>query len=80
MPWKNASQASRCESRRKIFPCIGSSIRPSSETALLIDVSYSMLMNDALHAGKKVALALHRLIQTKYPQDTLAPGRVSFQC
>ncbi len=41
------------------------------ETALLIDVSYSMLMNDALHAGKKVALALHRLIQTKYPQDTL---------
>src|SRR5262245_19984612 len=42
-----------------------------SETALLIDVSYSMLMNDALHAGKKVALALHRLIQTKFPQDTL---------
>ena len=42
-----------------------------SETALLIDVSYSMLMNDALHAGKKVALALHRLIQTKYPQDRL---------
>jgi uncharacterized protein with von Willebrand factor type A (vWA) domain len=42
-----------------------------SETALLIDVSYSMLMNDALHAGKKVALALHRLIETKYPQDTL---------
>src|SRR5215475_8960777 len=42
-----------------------------SETALLIDVSYSMLMNDALHAGKKVALALHRLIKTKYPQDTL---------
>jgi uncharacterized protein with von Willebrand factor type A (vWA) domain len=43
----------------------------ASETALLIDVSYSMLMNDALHAGKKVALALHRLIETKYPQDTL---------
>jgi uncharacterized protein with von Willebrand factor type A (vWA) domain len=43
----------------------------ASETVLLIDVSYSMLMNDALHAGKKVALALHRLIETKYPQDTL---------
>jgi uncharacterized protein with von Willebrand factor type A (vWA) domain len=41
------------------------------ETELLIDVSYSMLMNDALHAGKKVALALHRLIETKYPQDVL---------
>lgn len=43
----------------------------TSDTVLLIDVSYSMLMNDALHAGKKVALALHRLIETKYPQDTL---------
>jgi len=42
-----------------------------TETVLLIDVSYSMLMNDALHAGKKVALALHRLIETKFPQDTL---------
>jgi uncharacterized protein with von Willebrand factor type A (vWA) domain len=41
------------------------------ETVLAIDVSYSMLMNDALHAGKKVALALHRLIETKYPQDVL---------
>jgi uncharacterized protein with von Willebrand factor type A (vWA) domain len=41
------------------------------ETVLLIDVSYSMLMNDALLAGKKVALALHRLIETKYPQDVL---------
>ena len=28
-------------------------------------------MNDALHAGKKVALALHRLIETKFPQDKL---------
>jgi uncharacterized protein with von Willebrand factor type A (vWA) domain len=42
-----------------------------TETVLLIDVSYSMLMNDALHAGKKVALALHRLIDTKFPQDVL---------
>jgi uncharacterized protein with von Willebrand factor type A (vWA) domain len=42
-----------------------------TETVLLIDVSYSMLMNDALHAGKKVALALHRLIETKFPQDLL---------
>jgi uncharacterized protein with von Willebrand factor type A (vWA) domain len=43
----------------------------NTETVLLIDVSYSMLMNDALHAGKKVALALHRLIDTKFPQDVL---------
>ena len=42
-----------------------------TETVLCIDVSYSMLMNDALRAGKKVALALHRLIETKFPQDLL---------
>jgi uncharacterized protein with von Willebrand factor type A (vWA) domain len=42
-----------------------------TETVLCIDVSYSMLMNDALLAGKKVALALHRLIETKFPQDVL---------
>lgn len=42
-----------------------------TETVLLIDVSYSMLMNDSLHAGKKVALALQRLIETKFPQDVL---------
>ncbi len=42
-----------------------------TETVLLIDVSYSMLMNDTLHAGKKVALALQRLIETKFPQDVL---------
>lgn len=42
-----------------------------SETVLCIDVSYSMLMNDALQAGKKVAVALQRLIETKFPQDVL---------
>src|SRR5437763_16537855 len=46
----------------------------ASETALLINVSYSMLINDALHAGKNVALALHRLIESNYPQDRLHLG------
>jgi uncharacterized protein with von Willebrand factor type A (vWA) domain len=30
------------------------------ETVLLIDVSYSMLMNDALHCRQEVRSALHR--------------------
>jgi uncharacterized protein with von Willebrand factor type A (vWA) domain len=42
-----------------------------ADTVLCIDVSYSMLMNDGLAAGKRVALALHRLIQSKFPEDTL---------
>lgn len=55
----------------KDFSVYRQELSTDSETVLLIDVSYSMLMNDALHAGKKVALALHRLIETKFPQDTL---------
>lgn len=42
-----------------------------ANTVLCVDVSYSMLMSDALTAAKKVALALHRLIQSKFPEDTL---------
>lgn len=55
----------------KDFSVYRQELSTDSETVLLIDVSYSMLMNDALHAGKKVALALHRLIESKFPQDTL---------
>jgi uncharacterized protein with von Willebrand factor type A (vWA) domain len=57
--------------RPKDFSVHRQEFSTDSETVLLIDVSYSMLMNDALHAGKKVALALHRLIETKFPQDIL---------
>jgi uncharacterized protein with von Willebrand factor type A (vWA) domain len=53
------------------FTVYRSEFTTTTDTVLLIDVSYSMLMNDALHAGKKVALALHRLIDTKFPQDVL---------
>jgi uncharacterized protein with von Willebrand factor type A (vWA) domain len=71
----NALERSKAGEKLKIHPDDFSVHRVEystvAETALLIDVSYSMLMNDALHAGKKVALALHRLIETKFPQDSL---------
>ncbi len=57
--------------RPKDFSVYRQEFSTDTETVLLIDVSYSMLMNDALQAGKKVALALHRLIETKFPQDVL---------
>lgn len=38
---------------------------------LLVDQSYSMLMNDTWGAAKTMALALHSLASTKYPLDAL---------
>ncbi|MEI7630900.1 MAG: hypothetical protein WCJ73_07150, partial [Actinomycetes bacterium] len=38
---------------------------------LLVDQSYSMLINDTWGAAKTMALALHSLSSTKYPLDAL---------
>ncbi|HEX8733396.1 MAG TPA: VWA domain-containing protein, partial [Ktedonobacterales bacterium] len=42
-----------------------------SSTVLLIDMSWSMLMNDLWPSAKKVAIALESLIRGQYPRDTL---------
>jgi uncharacterized protein with von Willebrand factor type A (vWA) domain len=68
---QNGSQGVPLRIGPKDFSVHRQEFSTDSETVLAIDVSYSMLMNDALHAGKKVALALHRLIETKFPQDVL---------
>jgi uncharacterized protein with von Willebrand factor type A (vWA) domain len=47
-----------------------------SATVLLLDVSLSMPMRDNFLAAKKVAMALHALITSKYPRDYF--GLVSF--
>lgn len=44
----------------------------SSSTVLLLDMSRSMLLRGCSSAAKKVAMALHTLIHTKYPRDRLA--------
>ncbi len=41
-------------------------------TVLLLDMSRSMIYRECWHAAKRVALALHALIQGQYPQDHLA--------
>ncbi len=43
----------------------------STATAILIDCSWSMFLRDAFRAAKKVAMALHQLIQTQYQKDSL---------
>ena len=42
-----------------------------SSTVLLLDMSRSMLLRGCSSAAKKVAMALHTLIHTKYPRDKL---------
>ncbi|HEX2029722.1 MAG TPA: hypothetical protein VHF25_17215 [Nitriliruptorales bacterium] len=46
-------------------------VRPRTATALLLDLSFSMPLRGHFIPAKKMALALHALIQGKYPQDAL---------
>lgn len=43
----------------------------TSSTVLLLDMSRSMLLRGCSSAAKKVTMALHTLIRTKYPRDRL---------
>lgn len=45
--------------------------RSAAAVCLLVDASYSMVVNDTWGEAKQTALALHSLISTMYPQDSL---------
>lgn len=53
------------------FELIEAETRTRTATALLLDLSYSMPLRGNWVPAKRMALALHALIQGKYPQDTL---------
>lgn len=42
----------------------------STATAMLVDLSWSMALRGSFQAAKKVALALHNLITSRYPKDS----------
>ena len=42
----------------------------STATAMLVDLSWSMALRGSFQAAKKVALALHNLITTRFPRDS----------
>ena len=54
-----------------ISRCIGRRGDRVSSTVLLLDMSRSMLLRGCSTAAKRVAMALHTLIHTKYPRDRL---------
>ena len=45
--------------------------RTECSTVIMLDMSYSMMMNGCFQAGRKVALALDTLIRSKFPKDNL---------
>ena len=53
------------------FELIEAESRTRTATALLLDLSFSMPLRGHWVAAKKMALALHALIDGKYPQDHL---------
>ena len=53
------------------FELVEAESRTRTATALLLDLSFSMPLRGHWVAAKKMALALHALIEGKYPQDDL---------
>ena len=43
----------------------------TTATVLMLDLSWSMALRGSFQAAKKVALALHNLIKTQFPKDSL---------
>jgi uncharacterized protein with von Willebrand factor type A (vWA) domain len=53
------------------FELLEAETRTRTATALLLDLSFSMPLRDHWVPAKRMALALHALIEGKYPQDEL---------
>ncbi|HET6816284.1 MAG TPA: hypothetical protein VFH66_03550 [Mycobacteriales bacterium] len=53
------------------FEVVETERRSGAAVALLIDLSYSMALRGTWSAAKTTALALHTLVTTKYPQDSI---------
>ena len=52
------------------FEIVETETRPRAATALLLDLSFSMPLRGHWVPAKRMALALHALIEGKYPQDS----------
>ena len=53
------------------FEVVETERRSRAAIALLVDLSYSMELNGTWGAAKSTALALHHLVTTRYPQDSI---------
>jgi uncharacterized protein with von Willebrand factor type A (vWA) domain len=62
---------SRVQLRPDDFELVEAETRTRTATALLLDLSFSMPLRGHWLPAKRMALALHALIEGKYPQDKL---------
>jgi uncharacterized protein with von Willebrand factor type A (vWA) domain len=53
------------------FEVVETERRTTAAVALLVDLSFSMVINDTWGAAKQTALALHSLVTTQFPQDAI---------
>lgn len=53
------------------FEIYRSELITQTATVLMVDLSWSMALRGSFQAAKKVAMALHNLISTNYPRDSL---------
>ncbi len=53
------------------FEVVETERRTTAAVALLVDLSFSMVLNDTWAAAKQTALALHSLVSTQFPQDAI---------
>jgi uncharacterized protein with von Willebrand factor type A (vWA) domain len=53
------------------FEIYRSELITQTSTVLMVDLSWSMAMRGSFQAAKKVTMALHNLISTSYPRDSL---------
>jgi uncharacterized protein with von Willebrand factor type A (vWA) domain len=53
------------------FEVVETERRTTAAVALLVDLSFSMELRGTWPAAKQTALALHSLVTTKYPQDSI---------
>ncbi|TQS46523.1 vWA domain-containing protein [Cryptosporangium phraense] len=53
------------------FEVVETERRSRAAVALLVDLSYSMELNGTWGSAKSTALALHHLVTTRYPQDSI---------
>ncbi|HEY4939194.1 MAG TPA: hypothetical protein VIJ69_09200 [Actinomycetota bacterium] len=65
------STRSRVQLRPDDFELVEAETRTRTATALLLDLSFSMPLRGHWLPAKRMALALHALIEGKYPQDKL---------
>ena len=70
-PIERDRQGGRLRLAVEDFEVVETERRTSSAVCLLVDLSYSMALRGTWGAAKTTAMALHSLVTTKFPQDSI---------